>query len=112
MNKLLFGIVLVVTSNVSWAAPSESYCLAIGKMTESVAKLRELGVTEEALKEMRVASAAKNTKVQSKADKEIDERNEFAMENVASYVFTVKLESENARLTGFKKCMSGDFTER
>ncbi len=112
MKKFLACITTLLICNVSWAAPSESYCLKIGKMTETVARLREQGVTEESLREMRVERASKDRKVKSKEEIQLEEENEFAMENLASYVFTVKLDSENARLVGFKKCLAGDFTQR
>lgn len=109
MKKIIFMCISVSIGATAFAAPNDAYCLKMGKMAQSAAQVMEAGGTEEMLKNLRMASAAKDKQVKSEEQLKIDQQNESMMDTVASYVFTTKQESKTARLVVYKKCLSGDF---
>lgn len=111
MKQFFFALMVVgiFLGNAS-AAPSDGYCLMVGELAEGYARTMEAGGTEQDIKDYTKKNPRKRTKMPT--DEEI--KNELAkerlFENVARYVFTVKLDSKSARLVGYKKCLAGDFS--
>ena len=109
MKNFIFTAIAACISATALAAPNDAYCLKLGKIAQSAAEVMEAGGTEEMLKNVRIASAAKDKQVKNEEQMKIDQQNEAMMDTVASYVFTTKQESKTARLVVYKKCLSGDF---
>lgn len=88
-------------------AHSDSYCVKVGSLTASVARMLALGQSEEhilAMNRSHLKDKSKNT-----AQRRQDEITQNILDNMVAYVFTVKLPPDSARLVGYKKCLSGDF---
>lgn len=92
------------------AAPSDGYCLMVGELAESNARVMEAGGTEQDIKDYTKRNAPKRTKMPTNEEIKNELAKERLFENVARYVFTVKLDSKGARLVGYKKCLAGDFS--
>ena len=92
------------------AAPSDVFCLKVGELAESNARVMEAGGTEQDIKDYTKRIAPKRTKMPTDEEIKKELANERLFENVARYVFTVKLDSKSARLVGYKKCLAGDFS--
>ena len=109
MKNFIFTAIVTCISTTALAAPNDAYCLKLGKIAQSAPEVMEAGGTEEMLKNVRIASAAKDKQVKNEEQMKIDQQNEAMMDTVASYVFTTKQDSKTARLVVYKKCLSGDF---
>lgn len=89
-------------------AHSDSFCVKMGKLTASAARILELGGTEKDLIAMNSKSTI-NSDFKSNAARRSNEITKAISDNMIAYVFTVKPSPESARLIGYKKCLAGDF---
>lgn len=86
---------------------SDSFCVKLGGLTASAARILALGGTEESL-------LVKNKRMVKEGDRgpaarRVDEITKEMLDNMVAYVYTVKLPPESARMVGYKKCIAGDF---
>ena len=88
-------------------ARSDSFCVKVGGLTASAARIRALGGIEKDL--LTKNKLHPNGDPKSAAARRSDEINKIILDNMIAFVYTVKLSPESARLVGYKKCLAGDF---
>lgn len=88
-------------------ARSDSFCVKVGKLTATAARVKALGESEKDL--LAKNKLHPNGEPKSAVARRIDEITETVLDNMVAYVYTVKLSPESARLVGYQKCLAGDF---